>query len=338
MGIDIAIDLGSTRIRTFMPNKNIVIDEPSIVALDLDTNEIVAIGEQAYKMLGKTSQRIDVFYPIKRGVISDYEFVEEMILQLFHKLHSNKIVMPRAVVCVPSQITELEKKAIINSISVIGVRKIYLIETAIAAAMGAGLNTETSRGHLILNIGGEITEIAIISLNGIVVSKTLKIAGNTFNNDIIQYAKKTYNIVIGEKTAEECKISIGGVAKQDKTFKLKGRDLITGMPKSIDITTNKIRNAIFPSFEIIVSELESILSQIPPELAGDIYLEGITVTGGSAALYGVDIVLKERTNLNVNIPNEPQNCATIGAGLAIKYINALEKKQYGKVNPLSLEY
>lgn len=338
MKLDIAIDLGSNRIRVYVLNKGIMINEPAVVALNLDTNEIIAVGREAYKMLGRTSDKIDVFYPVERGVISDFEFVEEMILRLFKKVDIGRIVMPRVVACIPSGITELEKKAVVSSISVIGVRKIYFIEKSIASAIGSGLDTESSKGHMIVSIGGGISEISIISLNGVVSSKTLKIAGNQFDTDIIKYVKKNRNLIIGKKTAETAKIAIGGVYSRKMSFDLKGRQVLDGLPQCISFSDEELKEAIMDSVSIIISEIEAILRQIPPELSADICLEGITLTGGSALIYGLNKLIEKRTGLKVRIPTDPQNCAAIGAGISTKYIDTLEKREYGKVNPLSHEY
>ena len=340
LGTDIAISLGTVKTRIYVNGKGIVLNEPSIVAVNLDSNEILAVGKKAEKMVGKTSDKIEVVYPLNRGVISDFDLVEGMLNSFLKNISISKIVMPRAVVCVPGEITEVEKKAVVNAISSVGVRKVCLIEKAVAAAIGAGLDCLSPLGNLVLNIGGGTSDMAVISLNGIACGRSIKIAGNTIDENIIKYVKRKYNLLIGNKMAEVAKIAIGCAIKTDvnKRYRVKGKNLLTRLPDWVDLSSNELVETIVESFDDIIKVLKELLENIPPELAGDIQERGITLTGGTANLYGIDKLISQEIGLSVSIPNFPESCTAIGAGLAIKYINQLEKDGYKPANPLSAEY
>ena len=340
MATDIAISLGTVRTRIYIKDKGIVLDEPSVAAVNVDNGDLVAVGFQAKKMVGRTSDKIDVIYPLMSGVISDFDLVEGMLNNFLKKIEISHIVMPRAVVCIPGEITEVEKKAVVNAISAVGVRKVCLIEKAVAAAIGAGLNCLSPVGNLVLNIGGGTSEMAVVSLNGIVVGRSIKIAGNSIDENIIKYVKKTYNLLIGERMAEGAKIEIGCVSKMEmeKKYMVKGRNLLTGLPDWVDLSSSEIMESIVEPIDKIIGTLKTLLEDVPPELAGDINEGGITLTGGTANLYGLDKLIESHTGLRVTIPNEPQNCTALGAGIATKYINQLEKDGYKPANPLSAEY
>lgn len=339
MSVDIAVSLGTSRTRIYVQNEGVVLNESSIVAVDLDNDSIFSVGCQAEKMIGKTS-KIDVISPLDRGVISDFNLVEGMFNCFLKKIKISQIIMPRAVVCVPGEITDVEKRAVVNVISAVGVRKVCLIEKSLAAAMGAGLDCLSPVGNLILNIGGGTTDMAVISLNGIVAEKSIKVAGSSIDESIVKNIKKKYNLLIGKRMAEAAKIEIGCLVKRkpEKVFRIKGRNLVTGLPYWIDISSNEMLEMLIDPIMEIISYLKNLLIEVPPEIAGDIYQNGIMLTGGTANLYGLDKLISKKTGLKVIVPDEPENCAIIGAGKAIKYINQLEKEGYKPANPLIAEY
>ncbi len=336
---DISIDLGTSMTRIYIEGKGIVISEPSVVTIDLEDEEIVAVGKKAYDMVGKTPRKITTIYPLEGGVISDFYLVEGLIRDFFKKVSPNKIVMPKVVACIPSKITDVEKRSVVNTISAVGARRVYLIEKSIAAAIGSGIDIQQSKGNIIVNIGGGTTDIAVVSLGDSVVSSSIKVAGNQIDDEIIKYIKKTYNLLIGKCMAEKLKICIGNVYSYHDldNFRVKGRDLLTGLPKWADISPEEISEIIVDIVIKIITEIQNILADTPPELAGDIYTEGIILTGGSANLRGIDKLIERKTNLKVTIPNEPENCVVIGAGMASKYINKDENHK-GTISPLMVEY
>lgn len=340
MGTDIAIDLGTSRTRIYIVGHGIALDEPTVVAVNLDDNRIIAVGHRAYKMVGRTSSKIATIFPLEGGVISDFSLVEELLDYFLKKIGSSKIVMPRAVACVPGEITDVEKRAVVNCISSVGIRRVCLIEEPVAAAIGANLDIATPRGHMIVNIGGGTTDIAIVSLNGIAASRTVKLAGNKIDDAIIKYVKKNHRLLIGKRMAEDAKTSIGRVIDRnhEEFFRLKGRDSLTGMPKWIDFSSAEMKEAIEECAIRIVKEIQLLLEDAPPELAGDIYTEGISLTGGSSLLYGFDKLISEKTGLNVRLAENPKHCVVLGAGIATKYIGNLDKKDFTSTNPLSAEF
>lgn len=340
MGADIAIDLGTTRTRIYVQGAGVVIDEPTIVAVDIETDQIVAVGEEAYSMLGRVSKRIAVVYPLEGGAISDFYLVEEIISRFFRKVSSNKIVMPRAVACVPGDVTDVEKRAVVNSISAAGVRKVCLIDEPVAAAMGAGVDISDAHGCIVADIGGGTTDIAIISLGGIAVSKSIKVAGNKMDDDIIKYIRRTYSLHIGKRMAEDLKKAIGCVYPQPETtfYTIKGRDAVTGLPRMMDMTSEELMDVLEDSALQIVKQIQAVLEGTPPELAGDIFSDGIIITGGLSQLRGFAELIEKKTKLKVRVAQNPTNCVILGAGEAIKYIGALENKAFGVMNPLTSEY
>lgn len=340
MGADIAVSLGTTNTRIYMDGVGIVLEEHSVVAVDLSTDSVITVGNKAYEMLGKTPGKMAVIYPLERGVISDFALVESMLGSFLKKISLSKIVMPRAVVCVPGEITEVEKRAVVNAVSAVGIRKVCLIEKVTAAAIGAGLDSESPVGHMVVNVGGGTTDIGIVSLNGLAVSNSIKMAGNEFDDNIIKYVKKKYGLIIGRKTAENTKIQIGCVEKREEElwFRIKGRDLLTGLPKAIEISSSEVMEAIVDTAKVIADAVLKLLENSPPELSGDVYSEGIVFTGGSARLYGFSKFIEKRVGLKVTVPDEPQNCVVIGSGIATKYISQLDKETEKAVNPLTAQY
>lgn len=337
---DIAIDLGTQNIRIFIPGKGIVVNEPCVISVDSHTGDIIAIGQDAYNMFGRTSKRMSVLYPLVNGVISDFALVEQMIRYFLKKVSSNMIVMPRVVACIPGDITEVEKRAVVNAISTAGVRKICLIEEPVAAAIGAGIDIFKPHGSFVVDIGAGTTEMAVISLSGVAVMKSIKIAGNDFNELILKHVRRKHTLIIGEITAENLKKAVGCVYPQDEVynFTVKGRNALTGMPQAIEIESSEIMPVISGVADQIANVVKETLEEAPPELVSDIFMDGITLTGGSASMRGFDQVISEKTKLKVNIAEEPELCVLRGIGESLKYIDALVKKSPGVLNPLVVEY
>lgn len=340
MSLNIAIDLGTSVTRMYIEKKGIVVSEPTAIAIDLRTDNILAVGQKAYDMLGKTSDSLAVICPLEGGVVSDFNLVVEILEKFLKRIGSGKLVMPRAIACVPSEITEVEKRAIVNTISTIGIRKVYLIEEQVAAAMGAGLDIERPCGSMIINVGGGTSSLAITTLGGVSESKCIKIAGNTFDEDIIKYVKSKYKLTIGKRMSEKAKIEVGTLVplEIEKSFRIKGRDNLTGLPRAIDISSNEVYEAIKDTAEKIVKEAQNILEESDPELAGDIFTNGILLTGGSAKINGFDKIISEYTKLKVTIPKNPENCVVLGAGMAIKYLDGSKVGPIDMMHSLSTEY
>lgn len=339
-GTDIAIDLGTSKIQIYVSHKGIVLNEPSVVAVNTDNDEIIAVGHEAYKMVGRTSDRISVVFPLEGGVISDFSLVEQMLTIFLKRLSGSMIFMPRVVVCVPGAITEVEKKAVVDSISTSGVRKICLIEEPVAAALGAGMDIESPHGNLVVDMGAGTTDMAVISLSGVAVSRSIKVAGNSFDEAVIRYVRKKYNIIIGKRTAENCKLAVGCVYPQEKceSYLIKGRNALTGLPQAAEITADDLFEAFTAPVMQIVRELQNMLEETPPELIGDIDTDGIFLTGGTSQLRGFPTLLSQKTRLPVYLAEAPEDCVVLGAGKALGFIDALSNKDYGVMNPLYAEY
>lgn len=334
--MDIAVDLGSDRTRVFIENKGIVLDEASVVAFDVDTYDIVGVGNEAYKMIGKTPAGIRAMPPIDDGVISRSELVEDMVSILIKEVSPSKVTMPRVVASIPSEVTEVEKRAVVNAVSSIGVRKVYLIEAPKAAAMGCSLDITSPHGILIADIGSGTADIAVLSLGGISVSKCIKSAGCAMDEEIVKYIRKEHNLIIGTNMAEACKKAVGCVKipKEPKLFRVKGRDAVSGLPKFIDVGYAEIKPVIEDIALNIIRAIKDVLEQTPPELVGDIYTDGIILTGGLAKLTGFARLLSESTKLKVRVHKAAADCVINGCGKAIEYIDHPEKIQPGAVNPL----
>lgn len=334
--MDIAVDLGSDRTRVFIENKGIVLDEASVVAFDVDTYDIVGVGNEAYKMIGKTPAGIRTMHPIDDGVISRSELVEDMVSILIKEVSPSKVTMPRVVASIPSEVTEVEKRAVVNAVSSIGVRKVYLIEAPKAAAMGCSLDITSPHGILIADVGSGTADIAVLSLGGISVSKCIKSAGCAMDEEIVKYIRKEHNLIIGTNMAEACKKAVGCVKipKEPKLFRVKGRDAVSGLPKFIDVGYAEIKPVIEDIALNIIRAIKDVLEQTPPELVGDIYTDGIILTGGLAKLTGFARLLSESTKLKVRVHKAAADCVINGCGKAIEYIDHPEKIQPGAVNPL----
>ncbi len=329
-GLDIGIDLGTASVLVYIKGKGIVLREPSVVAIDKDTNKLLAVGEEARRMLGRTPGNIVAIRPLRDGVISDYDITERMLKYFLNKVYGNKFLKlfkPRIMVCVPSGVTEVERKAVIDAAMQAGARKTYLIEEPIAAAIGAGIDISKACGSMVVDVGGGTTDIAVISLGGIVVSNSIKVAGDKFDEAIVRYMRKKHNIMIGERTAEELKINIGTAYPriQEVSMEIRGRNLISGLPKTISITSTEIMEALEEPISSIIEAVHNVLERTPPELAADISDRGIVMTGGGSLIYGLDKLLQEKTGINVIIAEDAISCVALGTGKALDNIEILEE-------------
>ena len=324
LGQDIGIDLGTA----YVKGKGIVLREPSVVAVDSNTKDVLAVGGEARRMLGRTPGNIIATRPLRDGVISDYTVTERMLKYFITKVGGKSLFAPRVMICIPSIVTEVEKKAVIDAASNAGARKIYLIEEPIAAAIGAGIDISKPCGNMVVDIGGGTTDIAVISLGGSVVSSSLKVAGDKFDEAVVKYIKKKYNVAIGERTAEDLKINIGCVYPkiQDMEMDVRGRDLITGLPKTITVHSSEIMEALMEPAMLIVDAVHSVLEKTPPELAADISDRGIYMTGGGCLVDGLDKLLQEKTGINVMIAQDTVSCVALGTGKALDNLDVLEAK------------
>ena len=327
-GQDIGIDLGTATILVYVKGKGIVLREPSVVAVDNTTGEVVAVGQEARRMLGRTPGNIVATRPLKDGVISDYTVTEKMLKYFINKVCGKFIFAPRVMICIPSQVTEVEKKAVIDAAIQAGARKVYLIEEPIAAAIGAGIDISKPYGNMVVDIGGGTTDVALISLGGSVVSTSIKVGGDKFDEAVVKYMKKKYNIMIGERTAEDLKVNIGCVYPkiQDMEMEIRGRDLVTGLPKTVSVHSREMLEALIEPAMLIVDAVHSVLEKTPPELAADISDKGIYMTGGGALLDGLDKLLQEKTGINVMIAEDTVSCVALGTGKALDNLDVLEAK------------
>ncbi len=339
-GTDIAIDLGTSSVKIFVEKKGIVLNEPAVIAVDTMTDNVVAVGEEAYKMIGRTSDRTAVVRPMTNGVISDFMLAQEIIRHYLKKISSSRVFMPRVVVSVPCSITEVEKRAVVDTISSAGVRKICLIEEPVAAAMGAGVDISQPHGILVVDIGGGTTDMAVISLSGVAISSSMQVAGCTFDDMIMKYIRKKYNLIIGERMAEEAKKAVGCVYPQPevRTYRVKGRNALTGLPQWAEISSDEMLEALIEPAMQIVRRVQETLESTPPELMSDVYEDGIILTGGSSYLAGFEKLLSKKTKIAVKRAEDPELCVANGAGKAIRYIDDMENKEYGVLNPLSAAY
>lgn len=330
-GKDMAVDLGTATTLVHVKGRGIVLYEPSVVAIEKDTGKILAVGEEAKKMLGRTPGNIVAIRPLKDGVIADFDVTEAMLRHFIQKVHRRSfLVKPRVVVCVPSGVTAVERRAVYEATISAGAREAYLIEEPMAAAIGAGLPVHEATGNMIVDVGGGTTEVAVISLGGIVVAKSLRIGGDEFDEAIINYVKKEYNVMIGERTAEEIKIQIGSAypLAQEIDVEVRGRDLLTGLPKNIIVSSEEIRSAIEEPVSAIVATIKETLEETPPELASDLMDRGMFLAGGGAQLKGLDERLREETGMPVHLTEDPTTCVVRGSGKALEDLATLKKVLY----------
>jgi rod shape-determining protein MreB len=325
---DIGIDLGTANTLVYVRGKGIVINEPSVVAINIKTGRILAIGEEAKRMVGKTPSHIVAKRPLVEGVISDFEVTEQMLRYFINKVHSDPMSFlprPRVVVGVPSGVTEVEKRAVEDAARDAGAREVYLIEEPMAAAIGSRLSVQDPTGYMIVDIGGGTTEIAVISLGGVVVSQSLRIAGDKMNEDIIDYAREEFNLLLGERTAENIKIEIGSALPLSETMRasMRGRDLITGLPKEVVVTDEDIRRALAPSIKTLVSAIKSNVEQTPPELLADIMTSGILLAGGGSLLRGFAELVESETQIPVRVTEDPLTAVVRGTGVVLENLDEL---------------
>jgi len=337
LGLDIGIDLGTATVLVYIKGKGIVLREPSVVAIDKNTNRLLAVGEEARKMLGRTPGNIVAIRPLRDGVISDYQVTERMLKYFLNKVCSRglfRLFKPRVMICVPSGVTEVEKRAVEDAAIQAGARKTYLIEEPIAAAIGAGIDITKACGSMVVDVGGGTTDIAVISLGGAVVSTTIKVAGDKFDEAIIRYMRKKHNIMIGERTAEEIKIKIGTVFPREEEvyMDVRGRNLVSGLPKTIQVSSSEIMEALEEPVSAIVDAVHSVLERTPPELSADISDRGIVMTGGGSLVYGFDKLLQQRTGIDVFIAEDAVSCVALGTGKVLDNIEILEESGMERVN------
>lgn len=325
-GQDIGIDLGTATVIAYIKGKGIVLREPSVVAVDKNTGDVLAVGQEARRMLGRTPGNIVATRPLKDGVISDYTVTEKMLKYFINKIGGKSVFAPRIMICIPSQVTEVEKKAVIDAASQAGARKVFLIEEPIAAAIGAGIDIAKPCGNMIVDIGGGTTDIAVISLGGSVVSSSIKVAGDKFDEAIVKYIKRKHNVIIGDRTAEELKVNIGCVYPkiQDVEMDVRGRDLGTGLPRTLTISSSEMMEALLETAMMIVDAVHGVLEKTPPELAADISDKGIYMTGGGSLLDGLDKLLQEKTGINVMIAQDTVSCVALGTGKALDNLDTLD--------------
>ena len=314
---DVAIDLGTANTLVYLRGKGIVLNEPSVVAVDRTTNKVIAVGKEAKSMLGRTPDEIHAVRPLKDGVIADFEKTEDLLREFIQKaLRRRTWVRPRIIICVPSGITEVEKRAVQDSAQHAGAREVLLVPEPIAAAIGVGLPVGKPSGNMIIDIGGGTTEIAVMALNSIVNQQSIRVGGDEMDEAIVQYVKKAYNLLIGEQTAEAIKIKIGSAFRleQEEEMEIKGRDLVAGIPKTMKISSVEVREALSEPLQQIVDALMQSLEKTPPELASDIVDRGIVMTGGGSLLRGIDMLLREATNLPITVAEDPLTCVVLGTG------------------------
>jgi len=322
---NLGIDLGTTSVLVYVDGKGIVLNEPSVVAVDKNTDCITRIGKDAQVMLGRNPNHIDVIRPLRDGVINRYDVTEKMIEFFIRRACGNAVMRPRVVICIPTGISEVEQRAVMDAGSQAGARKTYLMPEPVAAALGAGLDIFSPTGHMIVDIGGGTTEVAVVSLGGIVVSKSIKIAGNRFDEAIMRYVRRKYNIAIGERTAEQIKIKIGMVYEHGapRTMEVKGRCLIQGLPKVIELSSKEMIEAMMEPISAIFDAVCSVIEKTPPELVGDVLKNGIVLTGGGSLLYGLDRLMSDVIEIKTVVAKDPIKCVALGAGKILKYLDRL---------------
>ncbi len=323
---DVGIDLGTSSILVYVKDKGVVLKEPSVVAIDQYTDKFLAVGEEARQMLGRTPGNIVAIRPLKDGVISDYEITERMLRYFIRKSIKKSFFKPRIIVCVPSGITDVERRAVVEACQHAGAIKTYIIEEPIAAAIGAGIDITEPDGNMIIDIGGGTTDIAVIALGGIVVNRSIKVAGDECDEAITKYIRNKYNMMIGERSAETLKISIGSVypPEVERFESVKGRNLLTGLPMTVDVSTTDMLEALRDPIDEITEAVHSVLERTPPELAADIADKGIVMTGGGALLDGMDKLISERTGIEVKIADNPLECVAIGTGKSLEWLKSIE--------------
>ena len=325
MGKDIGIDLGTATVLVYVKGSGIVIKEPSVVAIDKNTDRIIKVGREAQRMLGRTPGNITAIRPLRDGVISQYEITLKMIQYFIKKACGTMIFKPRVIICVPSGITEVEERAVVDAATQAGAKRTYLIEEPVAAAIGAGINIAAPNGHMVVDIGGGTTDIAVLSLGGVVVSESIKVAGDKFDEAIIRYVRRKHNVLIGERTAEAIKIKIGCAwpRKEPRTLEVKGRCLIQGLPRVVRINSDEIPDALEEPITAIIEAVCSVVERTPPELIGDILSNGIVMTGGGSLLYGLDRLIAYATGIKTRVADKAVSCVEIGTGKSLDNLSSI---------------
>ena len=325
LGQDIGIDLGTATVIAYVKGKGIVLREPSVVAVDNNTGEVVAVGGEARRMLGRTPGNIVATRPLRDGVISDYTVTEKMLKYFINKVGGKTLFAPRIMICIPSRVTEVEKKAVIDAATQAGARKVYLIEEPMAAAIGAGIDVAEPTGNMVVDIGGGTTEVAVISLGGIVVSDSIRVAGDTMDDEIINYIKNNLNLAVGSTTAEQVKLELGCAITlvTQKSMEIRGRELTTGLPENKIVTSEQVQEAMAPSIEKIIDLVKATLEKTPPELASDIIERGIVLTGGGALIKGIDTLISQKIEIPVYVADRPLDCVANGTGKTIEDMDKL---------------
>jgi len=327
LGRDMAVDLGTANTLVYVRGIGIVLNEPSVVAVNVKDGRPLAVGAEAKRMIGRTPSNIQAIRPLKDGVIADFEICEKMIRYFIQRVQQRRFAKPRMVMCVPSGITGVEQRAVMEAAEYAGARKAYIIEEPMAAAIGAGLPVHEPTGNMVVDIGGGTTEVAVISLGGIVTSQSVRIGGDELDEAIISYIKKEYSLALGERTAEEIKIALGSAfpLEEELHAEVRGRDLVTGLPKTIVVSTEEIRKAIDEPVSAIIDAVKITLDKTPPELAADIMEQGIVLTGGGALLHGLDAHLQDETGMPMVVARDPLNCVAVGSGQCLEEFEALKQ-------------
>ena len=331
MAKDIGIDLGTASVLVYVKGKGIVLNEPSVVALDRNTGKLLKVGAEAQEMLGRTPGNIVAIRPLREGVISDYDMTERMLREFIHKVSGFFLFRPRVIICVPSGITEVEERAVIDAGIQAGGRKVYLIEEPVAAAIGAGIDITRADGHMVVDIGGGTADIAVISLNGVVESASIKIAGDQLNEAVVKYMRRSHNLLVGERTAEEMKKQIGCVFPKDEeeNMSVKGRCMLTGLPKSVTVSSTEMMDAFEEPVERILEAIHAVLERTPPELVADISANGIVMTGGGSLVSGFDKLIAARTGIKTYVAEDAISCVALGTG---KSLDTISEMQDGTMN------
>ena len=323
---DIGIDLGTASVLVYVKGKGVVLNEPSVVAMDKTTGKLLKVGTDAQAMLGRTPGNIIAIRPLREGVISDYDMTERMLREFIHKVAGVSFFKPRVIICVPSGITEVEERAVIDAGIQAGARKVYLIEEPVAAAIGAGIDITQPDGHMVVDIGGGTADIAVISLSGVVESASIKIAGDQLNEAVVKYMRRKHNLLVGERTAEEMKKQIGCVFPKDEeeTMDVKGRCLLTGLPKVVTVSSTEMMDAFEEPVERIMEAIHSVLERTPPELVADVSTNGIIMTGGGSLVYGFDKLVTARTGIHTTVADDAISCVVLGTGKSLDSLNAMQ--------------
>ena len=325
-GKDIGIDLGTATILVYIKDKGVVLREPSVVAIDKNSGKLLKVGADAQAMLGRTPGNIIAIRPLREGVISDYDMTERMLKEFIRKVASVRLFKPRIVICVPSGITEVEERAVIDAGIQAGARKVYLIEEPLAAAIGAGVDITKPDGHMVVDIGGGTTDVAVISLSGIVESASIKVAGDQFDEAIVKFIRKKHNVLIGDRTAEELKMTIGCVfpREEEKTMEVKGRCLMTGLPRVFTVTSSEMIEALEEPCARILESIHSVLERTPPELVADISTNGIIMTGGGSLLWGFDKLIESHTGIETRVADDAISCVAYGTGKSLQWVGDMQ--------------